>query len=120
MTLLVVLGCLLAYFVVGLLIGAAALPQTIRFAAAVRDRGTYDDGNCPNGYGAHKGGSKEGDICRRCVKNDQCYLVFLWPALGPAALVRAVADRAVDKIDPAVQRRQQERIRELERQLDIR
>lgn len=118
MTLLIVVGCLVAYFVVGLLIGAAALPQSIRSATAVTDR-VYGGDKCPNYPVGHKGLQK-GDVCRKCVGSRQYLVVFLWPAMGPAALIRRGADRGVDKVDPAVRRQQQERIRDLERQLDIR
>jgi hypothetical protein len=95
--LLTVLGTLVCYLLTGLLAAQLSTPRLVR-------EYTYVDG-----------------YVDRCdVRRDQVRILWFWPVLLPAAWFASVLDAETDRHDPALHRKQAERIAELEQELGLR
>jgi hypothetical protein len=116
--LLTALGTLVCYLLTGLLAAKLSTPRLVRKYAPTGSpavRLVRADGG--RAYYVRDPG---GDLDRWDVRRGQVLILFLWPVLLPAAWFASVLDAETDRHDPALHRKQAERIAELEQELGLR
>lgn len=77
---------------------------------------TYSYGD----YGIRTGTRREDGIDRNGVKSDVTYMVLVWPYDVPATIISKSIDKQIDKRDPKMITQLNDRIEELERELEMR
>ena len=114
---LIIVGSIIAYVVTGAALARLRLPAIVN--QNVYHRGDLIRRYTPE-YHREPGYNHSSDgVYREAVIADTWRTILGWPIIFPIFVINSSVHERINQMDPAVHARQEERIRELERELNI-